>query len=58
MRHTKKGINAAAWFYTNSFHNAPVAPKPEPQKTNLQPVERWDGQKWVTVFAKVGEDSK
>jgi hypothetical protein len=50
----KKGINAAAWFAASSFHSSALeAPKPVTPKPRLQPVEHWDGEKWITLYAEV-----
>lgn len=43
-------MNARAWFYGTSFHgNLPADPKPPAPKLTHQPVDQWDGKKWVTV---------
>jgi hypothetical protein len=49
-------MNAKAWFYGQSFHNDTDAPAPaEKPKPTHEPVELWDGTKWITVMVPVPE---
>ena len=51
MKTAKKGINAAAWFATQSFvSSAAAAPKPELAQPRMVPVERWVDGRWVEVM--------
>jgi hypothetical protein len=44
-------MDARAWFYATSFHSNLPAEKPAPApKPTHQTVERWDGEKWITVM--------